>query len=82
MTDLKASEAKSDFGPMLERVHYHGERVRITKHGRPMAALVPIEDLELLERLEDAADLELVREALSESDERVPFDKLRKELGI
>ncbi len=78
--DLTASEARSDFGPTLERVYHKHERVRIVKHGRPMAALVPVEDLELLERLEDLADIEAARVALAEGGEPIGMEELWKEL--
>jgi len=43
-------------------------------------------DLEPLEALEaawiDSADLGAVRGALAESDERIPYEKLRADLGL
>ena len=51
---------------------YGGERVVLTRHGRRVAAVVPIEDLELLEQLEDAADLDAVREALADPNNATP----------
>lgn len=42
--------------------------------------VVPVEDLELLERLEDEMDLETIRERMNES--ATPFSKLKKELGL
>lgn len=80
--DLTVSAAREDFGQTVDRVHHRRERVRITKHGRPFVALVPAEDLDLLEALEDKLDLEAVREALAESSERIPYDRVRRELGL
>ncbi len=40
-------------GDALNRVSYGKERIAIEKNGRRAAALVPVEDLELLRRLED-----------------------------
>jgi prevent-host-death family protein len=82
MPDLTVSQARDDFGQTVDRVHHRRERVRITKHGRPLVALVPAEDLDLLEALEDKLDLEAVREALAESSDRIPYDRVRKELGL
>ena len=39
----------------------------IKKHGRPVAALVPVEDLELIRELEDRIDLQDARKALAEA---------------
>ena len=42
---------------VLNRVAYAKDRVRITRRGKAVAAVVPIEDLELIERLEDEIDI-------------------------
>ena len=41
-TEIGAYEAKTHLPALLERVA-RGERITITKHGRPIARLVPIE---------------------------------------
>lgn len=82
MNDRTLSEARGDLAQLVERVHHRLERVCITKYGRRVAALVPLEDLELLERLEDHIDIEDARKALSELGERVDYAKLRKGLGL
>ena len=41
-TDIGAYEAKTHLPALLERVA-RGERFTITKHGRPIARLVPVE---------------------------------------
>ena len=80
--NLTVSEVREDFGRTVDRVHHRRERVCITKHGRPVVALVPAEDLELLAMLEDRLDIDAVREALAEPGERIPYDLIRKELGL
>lgn len=40
-----AFEAKTHLSELLQRVE-RGERVTITKHGRPVAQLVPVDDSE------------------------------------
>ena len=49
MTIASATEVRGNFSDVLGRVAYGKERVTIERRGRPMAALVPIEDLERLE---------------------------------
>ena len=44
-----ASEARQNFAEVLGRVAYGKERVTIERRGKPLAVLVPIEDLALLE---------------------------------
>lgn len=63
---------------------YGGERVVLTRHGRRVAAVVPIEDLDLLEQLEDAADLDAVREALADPKSATPvaWPDIKAQLGL
>ena len=42
MTQVGAFEAKNSLGALLDRVE-HGEEITITRHGRPVARLVPTE---------------------------------------
>src|SRR6266545_3572043 len=55
------TDARDDLAEVVNRVTYRGERVVLTRRGKRVVAVVPLADLELLERLEDAADLEEVR---------------------
>lgn len=55
MTTFTASEARIRFAEMLSIVGFGKDRVLIEKHNRPVAALVPIEELELLDDLLVAA---------------------------
>ena len=43
MESVGAYEAKTHLPRLLERVS-HGESLTITRHGRPVARLVPVED--------------------------------------
>lgn len=84
MARIHASEAREDFAETLNKVAYQGERVVLHRRGKDVAAIVPIEDLTLLETLEDRIDLEQARKALSEAKRSGSFswEKLKKELGL
>ena len=45
------AEAKAKLSEMLERVREKGERYIIHRRGKPMAAVVPVDDLPLEHRL-------------------------------
>lgn len=77
---LTASEARQNFSDILNRAAYGGERVIVHRGKKPLAALVPIEDFEILEQLEDRADLEEIRKRLKEP--TVPWSRIKKELGL
>jgi prevent-host-death family protein len=53
---LGVSEARQGFAELVNRAAHHGERVRIERHGRAIAAIVPISDLEMIETLERRSD--------------------------
>lgn len=45
---VSVAEAKRDFSELMMRAAHKGERFIIARRGRPMAALVSVEDLERL----------------------------------
>lgn len=79
---LPASKARERLADVLNAASVRGDRVVLERHGKDVAAIISIEDLELLERLEDRYDLELSEEALAESDERIPWHAAKERLGL
>lgn len=84
MVRKPVSEARYDLAETLNRVRYKGERIVLHRRGKDVAALVPVEDLELLEELEDRIDLESAREALKEAEKEgtIPWSEVKKKLGL
>lgn len=80
----RISEARGEFADLVNRAAYGHERVLLTRHGKAIAALVPTEDLELLEALEDRADLEAMRAALADptNAEPIAWDQVKARLGL
>jgi prevent-host-death family protein len=80
---LNSTDARERMADVLNRVAYAKDRVRITRHGKEVAAVVPIEDLELIERLEDEIDIREAEKALREANKKgtIPLGKIRKEFG-
>jgi prevent-host-death family protein len=81
---LSTAEARSRFSEVVNRAAYGKERIVLARRGKELVAVIPIEDLELLEYVEEKVDLELARQALAEAHEEgtVPFESLLEELGI
>ena len=80
---LDLTQARARFTESVNRVTYRGERILIQKHGRPVAALVPVEDLALIRELEDRIDLEDARKALAEAKGKlVPWETVKRQLGL
>jgi len=81
---VSVSEARQNFAELVNRAAYRGERVLVARRGRPIAAIVPIEDVEFLERYEDEMDLRLAMEALADPENSVTnsLEEVEKELGL
>jgi prevent-host-death family protein len=48
--EVPVTQARADLAELVSRVGYSGERILLTRHGKALAALVPVSDLEELER--------------------------------
>ena len=57
MTQVGAEQARKELAELLRRAGYAHERIVISVHGKELAALVPLDDLRALERLEDLLDV-------------------------
>ncbi len=81
MSKVSTVEARDQLATIINRAAFGKERVVLTRRGKELAAVVPIEDVKLLEELEDRLDLEAAREALKEEG-TIPWDKVKAELGL
>ncbi|MFF2700891.1 type II toxin-antitoxin system Phd/YefM family antitoxin [Streptomyces cyaneofuscatus] len=50
--EIPVTQARAELADLINRVVYGGERVVVTRHGKPLVALVSAADLERLEGLE------------------------------
>jgi prevent-host-death family protein len=84
MGHLPASKAREGFADTINRVAFGKERVVLRRRGKEVAAVVPIDDLRLLEDLEDRIDLIDARAALAETRKKgaKPLDTILKDLGL
>ncbi len=81
--EIPVADLRSNLGDTIARTAYTGERVIVTRHGKPAAALISAEDLEYFERLEDSADAAALREAIANDDgERFLAADVHAELGL
>lgn len=80
MITLPISQAREKLPELGDRACHRGERIVVQRRGKNLFAIIPVEDLELLERMEDKMDLELIRER--ENEPRISLATLRKELGL
>ena len=82
MTRLTASQLREDMATAINKVAFGGERIVLQRNNKDVAALVSIEDLSLLRALEDKLDLDEMKKALAEPGANIPWEDIKKELGI
>ncbi|GHE78367.1 type II toxin-antitoxin system Phd/YefM family antitoxin [Streptomyces thermocarboxydus] len=49
--EIPVTQARAELADLINRVVYGGERVVVTRHGKPLVALVSAEDLRRLEEV-------------------------------
>ena len=84
MARINTSDARHEFAEVINRAAYRGERIVLHRRGRDVAAIISLEDLELLERLEDENDVKAAKAALREAKKKgtKPLTQVMEELGI
>ncbi|ADI11991.1 hypothetical protein SBI_08873 [Streptomyces bingchenggensis BCW-1] len=50
--EIPVTQARAELAELINRVVYGGERVVVTRHGKPLVALVSADDLRRLEEME------------------------------
>jgi prevent-host-death family protein len=79
--ELTASTARQNFSDIVNRAAYGGERIIVHRRNKPVAAVVPIADLELIEKLEDEFDVKAALNALKEPG-TIPWETVKKKLRL
>lgn len=81
---VSVSEARESFADLVNRVAYRKERILVTRHGKRVAAIIPIEQVEFLERAEDEFDIRMAEEARKELEHTpaIPLEDVERELGL
>lgn len=84
MENVSTADARRQLAELLNRSAYGKERFVVTRHGKEMVAIVPVEDLDLLEKVRRLLRRRDVRDALREvdDDDLVPWEELREELDL
>lgn len=82
--NVTTARARTELAEIINRTTYARERVVLTRRGKRVAAVVSIEDLELLEAIEDRMDIDAARKALAEAGKKgtVTWSQLKSELGL
>jgi prevent-host-death family protein len=83
-TEIPASEVRGQISEVISRVAYGGERVVISRNGKPQVAVIPMADLDRLKQLDEQRDARRSRAAqavasLQREAARSGLDKLTDE---
>jgi prevent-host-death family protein len=54
--EIPVTQARAELADLINRVVYGGERVVVTRHGKPLVALVSADDLRRLEESQELAE--------------------------
>ena len=83
--DISIADLRASLGDLVTRVSYKHDRVVITKHGKPVAALISASDMEKFEELEDWNDIQAAEAAERETKKAggpIPWDRVKRELNL
>lgn len=84
MKEITTAEARKHMAELVNRAAYGKERFVVTRHGKELVAIVPLEDVTLLDRLRallSKKDFDAALAAIDESEPR-PWDEARRDLDL
>ena len=84
MSIVTTVKARESFSEVINHSAYGKERIVLTRRGKEIAAVFPVEDLKLLDKLETRLDLDAIEKALADPENKKNFlwDRVKKELGL
>ena len=80
LNKITTADARKKFSNIINRVAFGNEAFVLTRRGEPIAALISMKELKLLQELEDRIDIEDAWQAKSEPGDPIPWEELKKEL--
>jgi prevent-host-death family protein len=84
MNTISTVKAREHFSELVNRTAYGKERIILSRRGRGLLALIPLEDLRLIELAEDLIDVRDAKAAIKEYEngEVVSLTDLEKDLNM
>lgn len=80
-TTIPLTQLRGQLGDTINRTAHSKTRTTITRNGKPAAVIVPVQDIEYLEELENELDSLALKKAIDTDDgHRITFDDLIKEI--
>jgi prevent-host-death family protein len=84
MAQISTVDARDNLSDLVNRAAFGGERIILTRRGKELAAIVPIEDVRWMEELEDRMDIADADAALAEAREKgtISLEEFKAQLGL
>lgn len=81
---ITTADARKNLAELLNRAAYGGERFVLTRHGKELVAIVPLEEVSLLDRLRTLLEARDFEAALKEMEDAgtIPWPEVRRDLGL
>ncbi|MFD4788529.1 type II toxin-antitoxin system Phd/YefM family antitoxin [Streptomyces sp. NPDC058459] len=80
--EIPVTQARAELADLINRVVYGAERVVVTRHGKPLVALVSAADLERLEALDAEQDEQVVSSVSGVREAAASPPRERQRFGI
>jgi len=81
-TTISTADARKKLADLVNKVAYGKEPIILTRRGEEIAALISMEELQLLQQIEDFIDIEDAKKSLAEPGKNIPAEKFWAELGL
>ncbi len=79
---ISTGDARGQLATLINRVAFGKESFILTRRGKALAALVTMDELNLLKELEDRMDIADAAKALEEPGEDIPAHAVWEALGL
>lgn len=83
VSTITTAEAQEKFSDLVNQVAHNKEQIILTRRGKEIAALIPLEDFHKLTGIQDKGDLQEAMEALKQAREQgtISIEQVKEELG-
>lgn len=84
MKQVSTADTRKHMSELLNRAAYGGERFVVTRHGKELAAIVPLAEVDLLDKLRSLLERKEYEQAVEEvrTAGTRPWDEVRRELDL
>jgi PHD/YefM family antitoxin component YafN of YafNO toxin-antitoxin module len=79
---LSVTDLKKEFRQATGKEEHGHVRLVIERNNKAAFALIPIEDLELLQRVEDLIDTRAAEASMKDPRPSIPWEELKAKLGL